>query len=210
MSNPYPTLKFSTFLTRWRKAILYEDYVSLEGSDFVGVSDEIGQAYFDEIHYVFRYRQTDWQFLIAAVMALFVTLLGWAVSAIGEPVAELIGYGLMMISGLWILFCLFRVAFVRRLTVKVVSPRGTIEFRTDKRSSNPLKDGEKFFKTLLSRIEVVAGVQPASPAAPAVPRAIPRPPPAPVVPPPAPSASPAISPPSPPPTAPPPVPPPPA
>lgn len=150
MEKKYPQVRFTTWGAR-RKVYLYEDYLSLETSGFLGVSDETGQAYFDEIHYIFRYRKTDWSMLALALVSSILVVIGLALLSANDPGATYVGLAIGGVGGLMMLFSLYRLFFVKRLMVKVASPRGVVDFRAEKKPS--------FVEDLISRVSVVAAVQ---------------------------------------------------
>ncbi len=163
MAIEYPTIKFNIVGAR-RRAILYEDYVSLEGSSFVGVSEDLGQAYYDEICYVFRYKKTDWPFLGLALLMAFLGLFGLIFAFMDDSTAKLVGVFWLAISFSLMMYFFYRLVFVKSLIIRVLSPRGSLEFRGDRpRSSDPKKDARKFFDLMLSKLEIVPAMQAESP-----------------------------------------------
>jgi hypothetical protein len=166
MSRGYPTVRMRGLLTR-RRVTLYEDYLASEMIGSLGITDIDHQVFYDEIHYVFRYRKRDWGYTVYLVLAALVAILGLAITAIGETEALWTGFSIAGVGAAWGAYLLFRMIRKRLLAV-VVSPRGSVDFWVDRpRSRNPMKDAPKFLETLLSRVQVVETAEPAPAVAPA-------------------------------------------
>ncbi len=160
----YPCVYVRGFLSR-RKVTLYEDYLGSEILGIFGMYDIDRQIYYDEIHYVFRYRRRDWAWLIYMVLAVLLALFGLAVAVIEEPGALYIGLVIAGPSALWTIYCLIRLAG-KRLSARVVSIRGTVDFWVNRpNSGNRPGDAPGFLETLLSRLKIVETADPPPPAA---------------------------------------------
>lgn len=149
-----PTIAFNSLWVR-RKAILYDDHLSLQASWMLGIGHDLGQAYYDEIHYILRFPATDWPVAIWGILGAFVAFLGLMLQIVDESSVMLVGTILISAGVVSILWSVVRLIFFKRLVVRVVSARGSVEFRGDRPRS-----ARRFVEALLQKVDILAAAPP--------------------------------------------------